>query len=116
VAGQVVVMDNATFHKGSRIQELIQNAGCRLLYLPSYSRLPQLALKNAGFGSKVEFVNFWIDVIACETRLLNILRLVSGAAGRCCYSLVCRLFILKKYPLINTRGYFLSTKLGVLAS
>jgi len=23
-------------------------------------------LKNAGLGSKVEFVNFWIGVIACE--------------------------------------------------
>jgi transposase len=35
--GQVVVMDNATFHKGGRIQELIQSAGCGLLYLPPYS-------------------------------------------------------------------------------
>ena len=26
-------------------------------------------------------------MIACETRLLNILRLVSGAAGRGCYSI-----------------------------
>lgn len=33
-AGQVVVMDNATFHKGGRIQQLIQSAGCHLLYLP----------------------------------------------------------------------------------
>jgi hypothetical protein len=37
VTGQVVVMDNATFHKGGRIEELIQSLGCRLLYLPSYS-------------------------------------------------------------------------------
>ena len=37
IKGQVVVMDNATFHKGGRIEELIQNAGCRLLYLPPYS-------------------------------------------------------------------------------
>lgn len=35
--GQVVVMDNATFHKGGRIQQLIQDAGCELLYLPPYS-------------------------------------------------------------------------------
>ena len=35
--GQVVVMDNATFHKGGRIQQLIQDAGCKLLYLPPYS-------------------------------------------------------------------------------
>ena len=39
--GQVVVMDNATFHKGGRIEQLIQNAGCKVLYLPPYSRLPQ---------------------------------------------------------------------------
>ena len=34
-------------------------------------------LKNAGLGSKVEFVNFWIGVIACEMRPLNVLRLMS---------------------------------------
>jgi len=36
-AGQVVVMDNATFHKGGRIEQLIQDVGCQLLYLPPYS-------------------------------------------------------------------------------
>jgi len=36
-AGQVVVMDNAAFHKGGRIEQLIQDAGCKLLYLPPYS-------------------------------------------------------------------------------
>jgi len=36
-AGQVVVMDNATFHKGGRIEQLIQQAGCEVLYLPAYS-------------------------------------------------------------------------------
>lgn len=35
--GQLVVMDNATFHKGGRIEQLIQLAGCQLLYLPPYS-------------------------------------------------------------------------------
>ncbi len=44
-------------------------------------------MKNAGLGSKVEFVNLSIDVIACQTRPLNILRLVSGVAGRGCYSI-----------------------------
>jgi transposase len=37
ITGQVIVMDNATFHKGGRIEELIQKAGCKLLYLPPYS-------------------------------------------------------------------------------
>ena len=31
--GQMVVIDNATFHKGGRIEQLIQEAGCKLLYL-----------------------------------------------------------------------------------
>ena len=35
--GQVIVADNATFHKGGRIQELIEAADCQLLYLPPYS-------------------------------------------------------------------------------
>lgn len=34
---QIIVMDNATFHKGGRIRELIEKAGCQLLYLPPYS-------------------------------------------------------------------------------
>ncbi len=32
-----MILDNATFHKGGRIQELIEQAGCQLLYLPPYS-------------------------------------------------------------------------------
>ena len=35
--GQVVVMDNASFHKSERLRELIEQAGCRLLFLPPYS-------------------------------------------------------------------------------
>jgi transposase len=35
--GQVVVMDNASFHKNKKIRELIEKAGCRLIYLPPYS-------------------------------------------------------------------------------
>ena len=35
--GKVVILDNATFHHGGRIAQLIESAGCRLLYLPAYS-------------------------------------------------------------------------------
>ena len=35
--GQVVVMDNLSPHKHPRVRELIEGAGCRLLYLPPYS-------------------------------------------------------------------------------
>ncbi len=35
--GQIVIADNATFHKGGRIKELIEAAGSQLKYLPPYS-------------------------------------------------------------------------------
>ena len=35
--GQVVVMDNLSAHKGSRVRDLIEAKGCELLYLPPYS-------------------------------------------------------------------------------
>jgi len=36
-AGQVVVMDNLSAHKGGRVKEIIEGRGCELLYLPPYS-------------------------------------------------------------------------------
>ncbi len=36
-AGQVIVMDNLSAHKGERVRELVESRGCELLYLPSYS-------------------------------------------------------------------------------
>ena len=35
--GQVVAMDNLSAHKGERVRELVESAGCELLYLPPYS-------------------------------------------------------------------------------
>jgi transposase len=35
--GQVVMLDNLSAHKGERIRELIEERGCELIYLPSYS-------------------------------------------------------------------------------
>lgn len=35
--GQVVVMDNASFHKSAKTKELIESAGCKLIFLPPYS-------------------------------------------------------------------------------
>lgn len=36
-SGKTIIMDNASFHKGGRIQKIIKNAGCKLIYLPPYS-------------------------------------------------------------------------------
>ena len=31
------MMDNLSAHKGERVRELVESAGCELLYLPPYS-------------------------------------------------------------------------------
>lgn len=35
--GQVVVLDNLSAHKDASVRQAIEDAGCRLLFLPSYS-------------------------------------------------------------------------------
>jgi transposase len=35
--GQIVVLDNLSIHKSRRVRELIEEAGCRVLFLPTYS-------------------------------------------------------------------------------
>jgi transposase len=35
--GQVVIMDNASFHKSETTQKLIESVGCRIVFLPPYS-------------------------------------------------------------------------------
>lgn len=55
--GQVVVMDNATFHKSKITRLLIEQAGCKLLFLPPYSPdLNPIEKFWAYFKSKVNSV------------------------------------------------------------
>jgi transposase len=35
--GMVLVIDNARFHKSQRIIDLVESAGCKILFLPPYS-------------------------------------------------------------------------------
>lgn len=35
--GQTVIWDNARFHQSPELRDLIESAGCRLIYLPVYS-------------------------------------------------------------------------------
>jgi len=35
--GQIVIMDNLSSHKTDRIEQLVTQSGCRLLFLPAYS-------------------------------------------------------------------------------
>ncbi len=36
-AGQVVIMDNAAFHRSQKTKNLIESVGCKLIFLPPYS-------------------------------------------------------------------------------
>lgn len=52
--GQVVIMDNATFHKSEGSRKLIEKAGCRILFLPAYSPdLNPIEVFWANFKKKV---------------------------------------------------------------
>lgn len=35
--GQVLILDNASFHKSTQSQKLVEAAGCKILFLPPYS-------------------------------------------------------------------------------
>jgi transposase len=35
--GQILILDNASFHPPGRIRELLGRAGCEVLFLPPYS-------------------------------------------------------------------------------
>ena len=35
--GQVVIMDNTSFHKSKKTKSLIESVGCKLVFLPPYS-------------------------------------------------------------------------------
>ena len=35
--GKIVVMDNAPWHKGQEIRDIIENTGAKLIFLPPYS-------------------------------------------------------------------------------
>ncbi len=35
--GQVVIMDNAAFHRSQKTKNLIESVGCKLIFLPPYS-------------------------------------------------------------------------------
>ena len=37
IPGQIVILDNATFHKSKKTKDLIESVGCKILFLPPYS-------------------------------------------------------------------------------
>ncbi len=88
--GQIVVVDNLSAHKGGRVGEIVEEAGCELVYLPSYS--PDLNPIEQAF-SKVKGVLRRIEARTREAlieaigRALDALtpRDVQGFFGHCGY-------------------------------
>lgn len=37
IPGQVLILDNASFHQVAESQKLVEAAGCKILFLPPYS-------------------------------------------------------------------------------
>lgn len=60
-AGQIVVLDNLSAHKGARVRELIEARGCHLWYLPPYS--PDLSPIEAAFAK----LKGWLRQAAVRT-------------------------------------------------
>ena len=48
-AGQVVILDNARFHRQKAVQRILKRVGCRALFLPAYS--PDLNLIESQWHS-----------------------------------------------------------------
>jgi transposase len=70
--GQIVVMDNLSSHKGSRVRQLIEVRGCELMYLPPYS--PDLNPIEEAF-SKIKAL-----LRSCAARTRETLIEATGAA------------------------------------
>jgi len=52
--GQVVIMDNLSVHKSSRVRQLIEAQGCTLVFLPAYS--PDLTPIEQAFSKLKTFL------------------------------------------------------------
>src|SRR6266704_3580232 len=53
-AGQIVVMDHLSIHKGTKVRRAIEARGCQLLFLPSYS--PDLSPTQEAFSNMKAFL------------------------------------------------------------
>ena len=59
--GQVLILDNASFHRKARLSRLVEKVGCRLLALPTYSpdlnKIEHLKLNTCGIRSSIASVS-----------------------------------------------------------
>ncbi len=68
-SGMVVIMDNARFHKSRKTIELIEAAGCRLLFQPPYS--PDLNKIEPMWANIKQRLNSFYDVTLSFTQNLD---------------------------------------------
>lgn len=66
----VVVMDNASFHKSPQVKTAIENAGCRLIYLPPYS--PDLNPIEKFWGNMKRWIKHHIPNISNSWNALTL--------------------------------------------
>jgi transposase len=91
IAGQRVVMDNLSAHKGGRVKEIVEGAGCELLYLPPYSPdfnpIEQAFSKVKGLLRRAEARTreSLIEAMGCALRTVSA-RDARGFFGHCGYS------------------------------
>ncbi|MFM2344457.1 MAG: hypothetical protein RLZZ210_1068 [Pseudomonadota bacterium] len=68
--GSVIIMDNASFHKGKNIEKIIKEAGFILLYQPTYSPdLNPIEKKWSQIKSIRRKENCTIDDLFCNYHL-----------------------------------------------
>ena len=74
----VIVLDNASFHKGKNIEKLIKACKCKLLFLPTYS--PDLnPIEHKWFEIKHKIrkesvnLNNWQERISCGFKLSRLI-------------------------------------------
>jgi transposase len=78
--GQTIIMDNATFHTSAATKQIIESAGCKLLYLPPYSpdlnpieqywAITKNRLKSGNFKYKKLISNIHA-ALKCNVRILD---------------------------------------------
>jgi transposase len=89
-AGQVVVMDNLSAHKGGRVKEIVEGRGCELMYLPPYSPdlnpIEQAFAKVKGLlrGAGARTREALIEAMGAALSTVSA-RDVSGFVGHCGY-------------------------------
>ena len=94
--GDVIVIDNASFHHSQTIEEIVAEAGCELWYLPPYS--PDLnKIERWWFVLKNWMRQHWDD-FACDARL-----------RRCCLQTMSKRFSVGLYNLSESQGYVAAT-------